>query len=65
MDSKTQLIVDIIAKVTQGNISIHNAGKLLNRSRRTIERYVAKHQKLGVKFIVHGNKGRVIKYQIH
>ncbi len=58
MDSKTQLIVDIIAKVTQGNISIHNAGKLLNRSRRTIERYVAKYQKLGVKFIVHGNKGR-------
>lgn len=58
MDSQTQLVVDVIAKVAQGKICMNNAAKLLNRSRRTIERYLAKHHQLGVKFIVHGNKGR-------
>ena len=40
MDSKAQLTVDIIAKVAEGKIDIVNASKLLNRSRRTIERYL-------------------------
>lgn len=39
MDSKAQLTVDVIAKVVEGKISINNATKLLNKSRRTIERY--------------------------
>ena len=38
MDSKAQLTVDIVAKVAEGKIDIVNASKLLNKSRRTIER---------------------------
>ena len=40
MDSKSQLTVDIIAKVAEGKIDIVNASKVLNKSRRTIERYL-------------------------
>ena len=58
MDSKAQLTVDIIAKVAEGKISIINAAKLLNKSRRTIERYINKYQKVGIQFIVHQNTGK-------
>lgn len=37
MDSKAQLTVDIITKVSERKITIVNAAKLLNKSRRTIE----------------------------
>ncbi|MFA6162738.1 MAG: ISNCY family transposase [Methylobacter sp.] len=59
MDSKAQLTVDIISKVTQGKISVINAAKLLNKSRRTIERYLQRYQQVGIRFIVHRNTGRV------
>ena len=42
MDSKAQLTVDIIAKVAQGKIDIVNASRLLNKFRRTVERYLKK-----------------------
>ena len=58
MDSKSQLTVDIIAKVSDGKIDIVNAAKLLNKSRRTIERYLKKYQQVGIQFIVHNNNGR-------
>lgn len=58
MDSKAQLTVDIIAKVAQGKITINNAAKLLNRSRRTIERYLSRYQKNGLQFVIHGNVGK-------
>ncbi|WP_176399475.1 helix-turn-helix domain-containing protein, partial [Vibrio parahaemolyticus] len=58
MDSRSQLTVDVIAKVTQGKISIHSASKLLNKSRRTIERYLHRYRREGIRFVVHGNKGR-------
>jgi len=58
MDSKAQLTVDIIAKVAQGAISILNASKLLNKSRRTIERYLQKYEQQGIQFIIHGNTSR-------
>ena len=58
MDSKAQLTVDIIAKVAEGKISIGNATKLLNKSRRTIERYLQQYQKIGIQFIVHKNTNR-------
>lgn len=58
MDSKAQLTVDIIAKVAEGKISIVNAAKLLNKSRRTIERYLQKYQKIGIQFVVHQNSGK-------
>ena len=48
MDSKAQLSVDIIAKVAEGKIDIVNASKLLNRSRRTVERYLQKYRKQGI-----------------
>jgi transposase len=58
MDSQTQLKVDVITKTSDGRITINNAAKLLNCSRRTIERYVNKYQKLGVIFAIHGNTSR-------
>jgi transposase len=58
LDSKSQLTVDVIAKVCEGKITINNAAKLLSRSRRTIERYMSEYQKVGIKFIIHGNTGK-------
>ena len=58
MDSKAQLTVDIISKVAQGKVTIINAAKLLNKSRRTIERYLQRYQQVGIQFIVHRNTGR-------
>ncbi|MCH7822518.1 MAG: ISNCY family transposase [Proteobacteria bacterium] len=58
MDSKAQLTVDIIAKVAEGKIDIVNASKLLNKSRRTIERYLKKYRKFGIQFVVHQNTGK-------
>jgi len=58
LDSKAQLTVDIITKVAEGKISMINAAKLLNKSRRTIERYLKKDQKIGIQFVVHQNSGK-------
>lgn len=57
MDSKSQLTVDIIAKVADGKIDIVNAAKLLNKSRRTIERYLQRYREEGIRFVVHRNSG--------
>ena len=58
LDSKAQLAADVIAKVADGQIAIENAAKLLNKSRRTIERYLKRYRSVGIQFIVHKNKGR-------
>ena len=55
MDSKSQLTVDIIAKVSEGKVDIVNAAKLLNKSRRTIERYLRRYREIGLQFVVHQN----------
>jgi len=57
MNSKAQLTVDIIAKVSIKKITINNAAKLLNKSRRTIERYLQRYHQLGIQFVIHGNTG--------
>jgi hypothetical protein len=59
MDSKAQLTVDVISKVTQGRMSVINAAKLLNKSGRTIERYLQRYQQVAIQFIVHRNTGKV------
>ena len=58
MDSKAQLTVDIITKVAEGKMTIVNATKLLNKSRRTIERYLKRYQKIGIQFFIHQNSGK-------
>jgi transposase len=58
LDSKAQLAVDIIAKVAESKITMVNAAKLLNKSRRTIERYLQQFHKVGIQFIVHQNTGK-------
>lgn len=58
MDSKSQFTVDIISKVIDGRISINSATTLLNKSRRTVERYLSRYRKEGIRFVVHGNRGR-------
>jgi len=58
MDSKAQLTVDVVVKVAEGKITIVNAAKLLNKSRRTIERYLQRYQKVGIQFVIHRNTGK-------
>ena len=58
MDSKSQLTVDVVAKVAMGKIDIVNAAKLLDKSRRTIERYLSNYHKVGIQFVVHQNTGK-------
>ena len=58
MNSKSQLTVDIIAKVAEGKIDIINAAKLLNKSRRTIERYLQRYREIGIQFVIHQNAGK-------
>ena len=58
LDSKSQLTLDIIAKVSEGKITISNATKLLNLSQRTIERYLNQYHTHGVRFSIHGNTGK-------
>ena len=57
LNSKAQLTVDIIAKVAERKVTIANAAKLLNKSRRTIERYLQRYRSQGLQFVVHGNTG--------
>ncbi|HHF2959541.1 TPA: ISNCY family transposase [Vibrio diabolicus] len=59
MDSKSQFTVDIISKVIDGRISINSAATLLSKSRRTVERYLSRYRKEGIRFVIHGNKGRI------
>ncbi|MCD6027592.1 MAG: transposase ISTde1 [Solimicrobium sp.] len=58
MDSYAQLTVDIITKVAEGKITPCNAAKILNKSRRTIERYLQHYQAIGIQFVVHKNTGK-------
>ena len=57
LNSKAQLTVDVIAKVAERKITIANATKLLNKSRRTVERYLQRYRSQGLHFVVHGNSG--------
>ena len=56
--SKSQLTVDIVSKVAEGKIDIVNAAKLLNKSRRTVERYLQRYREVGIQFVVHRNTGK-------
>jgi len=58
MDSKAQLTADTIAKIAEGKIDIVNAAKLLNKSRRTVERYLQRYREIGIQFVIHQNTGR-------
>ncbi len=58
IDSKAQLTIDVIAKVAENKITAVNAAKLLNKSKRTIERYLQLYHKNGVQFVVHKNTGK-------
>ena len=56
LNSKAQLTVDVIAKVAERKITIANATKLLNKSRRTVEptfRIKFRNKSLGITCQVH------------
>lgn len=55
MDAKTQLKFDVIVKVDQGKLSTGNAAKLLAKSRRTVERYLAAYRRDGLLSMMHKN----------
>ena len=59
LNNQTQLKIDIIAKVNEGNISTDNAVKLLGKSKRTIERYLQLYRREGLQFAIHKNNRRV------
>ena len=48
LNSKAQLTVDVITKVAERKITIANATKLLNKSRRTVERYLQRYRSQGL-----------------
>lgn len=58
MDAKSQFTVDIISKVIEGKITINSATQLLQKSRRTVERYLRRYRKEGIRCVIHGNTGR-------
>lgn len=58
MNSKDQFTVDIITKVAERKITILNAAKLLNKTRRSVERYLQRYQVVGIQFIIHKNTGK-------
>ncbi len=57
--------------LSQGKITIINAAKLLNKSRRTIERYLQQYHQVGVHFVLYQITGKgpanktsdILKYQ--
>ena len=55
IDSQTQLKIDIIAKITCGEMTISDGHKLLGKSERTIKRYVQRYKKEGMQFVIHKN----------
>ena len=55
MDSQTQLKIDIIVKVTHGDLTVSDAQKLLGKSKRTVERYVQRYGEDGIQFVIHKN----------
>lgn len=57
LNSKAQLTVDVIGKVAERKITIGNATKLLNKSRRTVERYLQRYRSQGLQFVVQRNSG--------
>lgn len=57
LNSKAQLSVSDIAKGSENKITFANAVKLLNKSRRTKERYLKRYREVGIGFVVHGNAG--------
>jgi len=56
--SKAQSTVNIVIKGAEGKINIVNAAKLLNKSRRTVERYLQRYGEIGIRFVVHQNAGK-------
>ena len=58
MDSKSQFTIDIISKVLDGKITINSATQLLQKSRRTVERYLGRYRKEVIRFVIHSNTGR-------
>ena len=46
MNSRAQLTVDVISRVAEHKMTIANAAKLLNKSKRTIERYLQRERQL-------------------
>ena len=58
MDSSSQLTVDVISKVAQNKMSISDAAKILQKSHRTIERYLNRFLDEGIQFVVHRNTGK-------
>jgi transposase len=58
MDSSSQLTVDVISKVAQSKMSVSDAAKILQKSHRTIERYLKRFLEEGIQFVVHRNTGK-------
>ena len=58
MNSYQQQKTDIIAKVCLGKMTIRDAVVILNKSHRTIERYIKKYKERGVVSVIHGNANK-------
>ena len=64
MNRKQHLKLDVITKILAKKISRKLAAKILNVSERTISRYLKAYREKGLRFVYHGNKGKVPKNKI-
>lgn len=65
MNSKEQLKVDIVTKVSLKKIPIEDGMLILKVSKRTFERYLSKFKKKGFVSLIHGNKGKIPSNKVH
>lgn len=58
MNSYEQLKLDIITRVFSRKLPVKEAALILNKSPRTIERYLSRYKKIGARFVKHSNSIR-------
>ncbi len=58
MGAKEQIKLDVVCKIEAGKLDRDKGRLILDVTKRSLERYIAKYRKEGPRFILHGNKGR-------
>jgi len=59
MSAKNELKADCLQKISMRKMTIADGCVILNKSYRTIERYLSQYKKRGISSVIHGNKGRI------
>jgi transposase len=57
--AKDQLKMEVIFKVTKGQVARLDGQRILNVSERTLRRYLSRYENVGLAFLKHGNHRRM------